>query len=91
MLYQTTNPHGGDIYTYEIRLDFSSSVNPLGTPPAVLQALQDAVPLSVHYPDPFCRKAVAAISEFEGVPEEYILLGNGSAELIYEFCRATAP
>lgn len=91
MLYQTPNPHGGDIYTDEIRLDFSSSVNPLGTPPAVLDALRDAVPLCVHYPDPFCRKAIAAISAFEGVPEERILLGNGAAELIYAFCSAAAP
>ena len=91
MLYQTPNPHGGDIYTDEIRLDFSSSINPLGTPPPVLQALRDAVPLSVHYPDPYCREAAAAISVYEGVPEEYILLGNGAAELIYEFCKAAAP
>ena len=90
MLYQTTNPHGGDIYTDEIRLDFSSSINPRGTPPTVLQALHDAVPLSVHYPDPYCRKAAAAISAYEGVPEEYILLGNGAAELIYEFCKASS-
>ena len=91
MLYRTPNPHGGDIYTDEIRLDFSSSVNPLGTPPAVLQALQDAVPLSIHYPDPYCRKAAAAISAYEGVPEGSILLGNGAAELIYAFCNAAAP
>lgn len=90
MLYQTPNPHGGDIYTDEIRLDFSSSINPLGTPPAVLQALRDAVSLSVHYPDPYCRKAVAAISAYEGVPEGSILLGNGAAELIYAFCNAAA-
>ena len=91
MLYQTSNPHGGDIYSDEIRLDFSSSINPLGTPPAVLQALRDAVPLSIHYPDPYCRKAAAAISTYEGVPEGSILLGNGAAELIYAFCSAAAP
>lgn len=91
MLYQTPNPHGGDIYTDNIRLDFSSSVNPLGTPPAVLQALRDAVPMSIHYPDPYCRKALAAISAYEGVPEGNILLGNGAAELIYAFCSVSAP
>lgn len=91
MLYQSPNPHGGDIYTDEIRLDFSSSINPLGIPPAVLQALRDAVPLSVHYPDPYCRKAVAAISTYEDVPEGSILPGNGAAELIYAFCNAAAP
>ena len=91
MLYRTTNPHGGDIYSDEIRLDFSSSINPLGTPPAVLQALRDAVPLSIHYPDPFCRKAAAAISAYEGIPDGSVLLGNGAAELIYAFCGAATP
>ncbi|MBQ6508935.1 MAG: aminotransferase class I/II-fold pyridoxal phosphate-dependent enzyme [Flexilinea sp.] len=72
-------------------MDFSSSINPLGTPPAVLQALRDAVPLSIHYPDPYCRKAAAAISAYEGVPDGSVLLGNGAAELIYAFCSAAAP
>jgi len=35
------------------------------------------------YPDPECKKLKEAISDFMGVPEENILLGNGSDELIY--------
>lgn len=31
MLYETQNPHGGDVYGMEVRLDFSSNVNPLGS------------------------------------------------------------
>ena len=91
MLYQTANPHGGDIYTDDIRLDFSASVNPLGTPPSVTEALKAAISLAAKYPDPSCREAVSAISEHEGVPPEMILLGNGAAELIYAFCTAAAP
>ena len=26
MLYETQNPHGGDVYGMEVRLDFSSNV-----------------------------------------------------------------
>ena len=44
MLYQTPNPHGGDIYREPIRLDFSANTNPLGTPPGVLDAIREALP-----------------------------------------------
>ena len=40
MLYAITNPHGGDIYGGDIRLDFSANTNPYGTPAGVLQAVQ---------------------------------------------------
>ena len=43
MLYGSKNPHGGDVYGAEIALDFSANVNPLGTPPAVLAAMRQAV------------------------------------------------
>ena len=42
MLYETQNPHGGDVYGMELRLDFSSNVNPLGPPPSVISAMQRA-------------------------------------------------
>ena len=32
MLYNTQNPHGGDVYGAAVTLDFSSNVHPLGTP-----------------------------------------------------------
>ena len=31
MLYQNQNPHGGDVYTEKIELDFSANTNPYGT------------------------------------------------------------
>lgn len=91
MLYQNGNPHGGDIYGKEIRLDFSANINPLGTPPGVMDAMREALLRSEHYPDPYCRKAVRAISRHEDIPEDCILLGNGAAELIYSFCYAVRP
>ena len=65
MLYQTPNPHGGDIYTDDIELDFSASINPLGTPPGVLEAMKSALERSAVYPDPYCHRAVQAISGHE--------------------------
>jgi len=91
MLYQRENPHGGDIYKGTIRADFSSNINPLGTPTWLLEAMTEALSNAPHYPDPYCRRAVHAVSEYEDIPEDYILLGNGAAALIYSFCRAVQP
>ena len=91
MLYHTQNPHGGDVYDGEIRLDFSANTNPYGTPQAVLDAMS-AILTRVHqYPDPYCRELVKAISEFESVRKEWILCGSGAAELIYSYCEALRP
>lgn len=91
MLFQTKNPHGGDIYGEEILLDFSANTNPFGTPYGVLQAVRESLNELHRYPDPYCRKLVSAIANFEDVPKEYILCGNGAAELIYSYCEAAAP
>ena len=91
MLYHANNPHGGDRYSGAIRYDFSANTNPYGTPPGVLKAVEEALPRLWHYPDPCCRELVGAIAAFEGVPEEYVLCGNGAAELIYSYCQARKP
>ena len=91
MLYDTKNPHGGDIYAGNVRLDFSANTNPFGTPESVLAAITRALPEVHRYPDPYCRALCAAIAAAEGVPEEYILCGSGAAELIYAFADAVAP
>ena len=91
MLYGLTNPHGGDIYGGGVTLDFSANTNPFGTPEGVLQAVEAALPEMHRYPDPYCRRLVDAIADFEGVQKEYILCGSGAAELIYAYCGAVHP
>ena len=91
MLYETQNPHGGDVYGAQIRLDFSSNVNPLGPPPSVISAMQRACAQVRQYPDPYCRALTRAIAAHEGVPERSILCGAGAAELIYAYCDALRP
>ena len=91
MLYNTSNPHGGDLYSRPIRLDFSANINPFGTPQAVKDAVARSAELLLHYPDPYCRELVEAIAGFEGVPRENILCGNGAAELIFSYCTALKP
>lgn len=91
MLYQANNPHGGDIYGRPVTLDVSVNTNPLGPPPGVVRAVVDAAQLLDRYPDPHCRRLVAALADREGVPEEAILCGAGAAELIFSFCAALRP
>lgn len=91
MLYRTKNPHGGDLYSRPIRLDFSANTNPFGTPESVCRAVMESTGLLNQYPDPYCRELVGALADFEGVPREYILCGCGAAELIFSFCTAVKP
>ncbi len=92
MYYQTANPHGGDVYAGDqVVTDFSACCNPLGTPPGVLTAARVALAHADRYPDPFCRALVRAVAACEGVPEDFVLCGNGSSELIYAFCAAVRP
>ena len=84
MLYDTKNPHGGDIYAGNIRLDFSANINPLGTPESVREAISRALPDLDRYPDPYCRALRAAIAEAEDVPEKYVICGNGAEDWLDE-------
>ena len=85
MLIKQKNPHGGDIYSHDVMLDFSSNMNPAGMPEEVRRAVIDSADSWMRYPDPYCRELRKGISSHEGVPEEWIICGNGAAELIYSF------
>ena len=91
MLYNTQNPHGGEVYSHPVQLDFSANINPLGTPQAVQEAVQASLPLLFQYPDPYCRALVQAIAQYEGVRADTILCGNGAADLIFALCGALRP
>lgn len=91
--------HGGNIYDDEIEqikkqteiLDFSANINPLGMPKSVKEAVLGALSKAEHYPDPLCRKLKAALSREHGVPEEYLICGNGGADLIYRLAYGLRP
>lgn len=94
LLTPKENPHGGDIYSRPALLDFSSNINPEGMPERVKQAVISAAQVCQVYPDPCCRDLRQAIARAEQVPDEWVLCGNGSAELIYSFAYSlpkTAP
>ena len=88
--------HGGDIYSAREKIDgriidFSANINPLGIPQAVKDAIKDNIDGCEHYPDPLNRKLREAISAFEHIEKEYILCGNGSADIIFRLIYAIRP
>ena len=85
MLINKKSPHGGDIYTNQVRLDFSANTNPAGTPEAVREAVRSSADNCAAYPDPYCTELRKRIAAAEGVPENAVLCGNGASELIYAF------
>ncbi len=95
----TTPPHGGDVYHLARTLglaradllDFSANINPLGFPPAIPDALQQALGDIVHYPDRRCLELRRDLAAYHQLSPEQILVGNGSTELIYLAARALAP
>lgn len=76
-------------------LDFSANTNPLGMPENVLKTAKASIEFSESYPDPFCRELVEKISEFESeiagykIPKEWIVCGNGAADLIFRSIYGT--
>lgn len=88
--------HGGDWAGYQreygrIPLDFSQNVSPLGMPQGVKNAAIHSIEHADRYPDPLCRALRAAIGVHYGVPGEWILCGNGAADLIWRSMAALGP
>ncbi len=63
-------------------LDFSASINPLGPPAGVLAALQDNLLTIRTYPDPAYGELRAALADGHRVSADWVLPGNGAAELL---------
>lgn len=87
--------HGGDWAGYKAEwgkepLDFSANVSPLGLPQSVAKALSDPV-AAQRYPDPLCREVRAGLGEYFGLPREWVLCGNGAADLIWRLAAVLRP
>lgn len=63
-------------------LDFSASISPLGPPKSAIAAIQANLGNLSYYPDPDYRELKAALGDLHQLPPEWILPGNGSAELL---------
>ncbi len=71
-------------------LDFSASINPLGFPPSAIAAIQAALGSLTAYPDPTYSQLCRKIGDFHQISSDWILPGNGSAELLTWACRELA-
>ena len=88
--------HGGDWAGYRAEfgrhaLDFSANVSPLGLPEGVAKAITAALATADRYPDPLCRALREKLAVAEGVPAEWLLCGNGAADLIFRLVWAAKP
>lgn len=63
-------------------LDFSASISPLGPPQSALDAIRSHLSSLTAYPDPDYGELRAALGEALNVDPDWILPGNGSAELL---------
>jgi L-threonine-O-3-phosphate decarboxylase len=63
-------------------LDFSASISPLGLSANVLAAIQSQFGNIQHYPDPNYGDLRNALAHYHQLSSEWIMPGNGSAELL---------
>lgn len=89
--------HGGDIYRASEKyglakdkiIDFSANINPLGPSQGVVNAVVKNLGLIASYPDPECKELRKELAAYLGIPMSHLLVGNGTAELIYLLVRAS--
>jgi threonine-phosphate decarboxylase len=88
--------HGG-IYSIknplQVKIDFSSNINPLGISRQVLKEIKKRIKQISHvYPDSNCNLLKQSIAEYveHGIDKEWISVGNGATEIIHNFVRAVS-
>lgn len=72
-------------------VDFSASINPLGFPKGLDTFLASRLFTIKYYPDPENQNVLAHLSEYLGIPTEFLVAGNGSMELIDLILRVLKP
>ena len=80
----TTPPHGGDVYHLARSLglelgdllDYSANINPLGFPPGIPEAIQQALGEIVHYPDRRCLELRRELAAYHHLSPEQILISD---------------
>jgi L-threonine-O-3-phosphate decarboxylase len=71
-------------------LDFSASINPLGPPATAIAAIQTALIDVKAYPDPEYGQLCKILAQHHQISADWVLPGNGSAELLTWACRELA-
>jgi histidinol-phosphate/aromatic aminotransferase/cobyric acid decarboxylase-like protein len=89
--------HGGDLHKLSQQsgkapdelLDFSANLNPLGPPRWLNDVYVSSWQQIPHYPEPKGASLIAVIAKCYGIPEDTIVLGHGSSQLIHHLPRVT--
>lgn len=97
-LEQTRPKHGGNlIWAAKLAgcppaniLDFSASINPLGPPLEVMKAITDSLGELAGYPDPNYTHLREVVASYHNLSPDWVLPGNGVAELLTWACRDLA-
>ena len=89
----TQYQHGGDIYSNKVSMDYSANINPLGLPQGVKEELARCIKEQVCcvYPDSRCTDLVNALADYHKVSCDWIICGNGAADLIFGLTFALKP
>ncbi len=84
--------HGGNVYKYDRRMyDFSANLNPLGMPPEVRSAIIDNPDSYQAYPDIENRELTGKVAKYLGVPENFLVFGNGASDIIFRLALYLRP
>lgn len=91
--------HGGNLAAAAARfnrppdqfVDFSSNINPLGSPPGLKAVLKKALCKINRYPVPHAAPFRHFLAETLDQPEENFLIGNGASDLIHLFFLCLRP
>lgn len=91
-----TPVHGGNLVwaaalagcSAEELLDFSANINPLGPPETARAAIYAHLDALKAYPDPDYQQLRQALASQHQLPPEWILPGNGAAELLTWVARS---
>ncbi|MBL7072815.1 MAG: threonine-phosphate decarboxylase [Candidatus Omnitrophica bacterium] len=88
--------HGGNLYEEEKKygrslIDFSANINPLGIPEGLKKKLFSEFEKILNYPDSDSSRVIQKLADYWRIKKSNVLLGNGSAELIYLITNAYKP
>ena len=78
------------IEQYETLL-YNANLNPLGIPGSVRRAIQQNIGSIVKYPDAYYNSLKKSVAAYAGVPMDYVVMGNGSVDLIKLYATLVGP
>lgn len=74
--------HGGDIYSNEIKHDFSVNINPFGPYENVVKAIHDSIDHVVNYPENLAGSLSKKVQDSLCISNAQVVITNGASEAI---------